>query len=185
MKPGGEQMNTLEKRTKLGIAIMLALGFLALTGCAQYQYLKDNPVDPAGIAASDAANKKYNAIRFESFGPYMEQIYGYALYGDAEILTDGGPVFKVGMMSLNEVLGAYDKMRLNSGWYKASPPIIREVYRNNQVFGYLISDYMLDVGLWEDLEAGKTANKLMLRLYYKDRRVLDRDGGGGFPEGSN
>ncbi|HOD37069.1 MAG TPA: hypothetical protein PLR20_15025 [Syntrophales bacterium] len=178
-------MNSHEKRTKPGIAVILALGFLALTGCAQYQYLKDNPVDPTRVAASDAANKKYNAIRFESFGPYMEQIYGYVLYGEGEILTDGGPVFKEGMMSLNEVLSAYDKMRLSSGWYKASPPIIREVYRNNQVFGYLVSDYMLDVGLWEDLEASKAASRLMLRLYYKDRRVLDRDGGGGFPEGSN
>lgn len=172
-------MNPLGRGTKKGIAIILALGLVAITGCAQYQYLKDNPVDPARIAASDAANKKYNAVRFETFGPYMEQIYGYALYGDAEILTDGGPVFKLGMMSLNEVLNDYNKMRLSSGWYKASPPIIREVYRDNQVFGYLVADFMLDAGLWEDLEASKAANKLMLRLYYKDRRVLDRDSGGG------
>jgi len=170
-------MNTLQKRTWRGIAVILALGLVALSGCAQYQYLKDNPVDPDRIAASDAANTKYNAIRFESFGPYMEQIYGYALYGDAEILTDGGPVFKLGKMSMNEVLSDYEKTRLSTGWYKASPPIIREVYWNNQVFAYIVSDYMLDVGLWEDLDASKEANKLMLRLYYKDRRVLDRDGG--------
>ena len=173
-------MNTLQKRTWRGIAVILALGLVALSGCAQYQYLKDNPVDPAGIAASEAANKKYNALRFESFGPYMEQIYGYVLYGDGtEILTDGGPVFKLGTMSLNEVLSAYDKLRLSSGWYKASPPIIREVYRNNQVIGYIASDFYLDVGLWEDLDASKDTNKLMLRLYYKDRRVLDRDSGNG------
>jgi len=31
--------------------------------------------------------------------------------------------------------------------------MIREVYRNNQVIGYIASDFMLDVGLWEDLDA--------------------------------
>jgi len=36
---------------------------------------------------------------------------------------------------------------------------------------------MLDASVWEDLEASMEANKVILRIDYKDRRKLDTDGG--------
>ena len=170
-------MNPLKKATRRGITVMLVLGFVMLSGCAQYAVLKSNPVDPARIVESDAANKTYNALRFESFGPYMEQIYGYLLYGEGmDVVWDGTGYFRLGKMNLKEAVADYEKNRLQKGWYAASPPIISEVFRDNKLIGYTLRDFMLDVNVWEDLEASKEANKVILRIYYQDRRKLDTDG---------
>jgi hypothetical protein len=170
-------MNPLKKATRRGITVMLVLGFVMLSGCAQYAVLKSNPVVPARAMESEAANKTYNALRFESFGPYMEQIYGYLLYGEGmDVVWDGTGYFRLGKMNLKEAVADYEKNRLQKGWYAASPPIISEVFRDNKLIGYTLRDFMLDVNVWEDLEASKEANKVILRIYYQDRRKLDTDG---------
>ena len=173
----GEQTNPLKMTTRRGIAAIL-LGFVMLSGCAQYDLLKSNPVDPARIMKSEGANKTYNALRFESFGPYMEQIYGYFLYSEGmDVVWDGTGYFRLGKMNLKEAIADYEKIRLQKGWYAASPPIIDEVFRDGKLIGYTLRDFMLDASVWEDLEASKEANKVILRIDYKDRRKLDTDGG--------
>lgn len=170
-------MNHLTMTTRRRIAVTLVLGFVMLSGCAQYAILKSNPVHPARIAESDAANKTYNALRFESFGPYMEQIYGYFLYGEGmDVVWEGTGYFRLGKMNLKEAIADYEKNRVQKGWYSASPPIINEVFRDNKLVGYTLRDFMLDASVWEDLEASKEANKLILRVGYQDRRKLDSDG---------
>ncbi len=170
-------MTPLMMSTRRGIAVILALVFVMLSGCAQYAILKSNPVHPAKIAGSDAANKTYNALRFESFGPYMEQIYGYLLYGEGmDVVWEGTGYFRLEKMNLKEAISDYERTRLQKGWYAASPPIIDELFRDGKLVGYTLRDFMLDVSVWEDLQAGQEANKLILRVYYQDRRKLDTDG---------
>jgi len=172
-------MNPLQKLIRPGIVVALVLGAMMLSGCAQNVYLKSNPVEPARIVETDAANKIYNAARFESFGPYMQQIYGYFLYDEgADVVVNGTGLVKLGKMNLKEAVADYDRTRTKTGWSKASPPIIKEVFGDGKLIGYTLSDFMLDVNIWEDQKASKEANKVIYRIYYQDRRKLEGDGGG-------
>ncbi len=169
-------MTPLMMTTRRGIAAIL-IGFVMLSGCAQYASLKSNPVDPGRIAGSEAADKTYNALRFESLGPNMEQIYGYILYGEGmDVVWKGTGYYRLGKMNLKEAIADYEKTRLQKGWYSASPPVIDELIRDNKLVGYTLRDIMLDVSVWEDLEASQEANKVILWIDYKDRRKLDKDG---------
>ena len=57
------------------IAVMLAIG-----ACALGTILKWNQVDAAATMKGDAGRVSFNAIRFETFGPVAEQVFGYFLY---------------------------------------------------------------------------------------------------------
>jgi hypothetical protein len=173
----------LKKSMKIGIVAVLVLGLLGLSGCATYTFLQSKVVDPSNILASSIADKKFNVVRFVSFGPHMDQIYGYVLYDDdVDVRTKSAPLAKLGKMSLKETLQDYDNTRLANNWYRASSPVIREVNRSGKLVALTASDNMLESNLWEDTEASVKANKTVLILSYRDLRRLDRDGGGGVPE---
>ena len=172
-------MIPVRKAMRTGMSIALVLGFVMLSGCAQNVYLNSNPVNPARVVETDAANVNYNAARFESFGPYPEQVYGYFLYDEgADVTVNGTGLFKLGKMNLKEAVADYDRTRTRTGWTKASPPVIKEVYRDGRLIGYTLSDFMLDVAIWHDLKASQDANQVIYRIFYQDRRRLDQDGDG-------
>jgi hypothetical protein len=117
-------------RGKKIVAAAAILACLCTASCEQAVYLKSNVVDPTNIVASSVAERKFNVVRFETFGPYREQIYGYVLYrDDAEVRTTSAPLARLGNMNLKEVLSDYDAYRLKTGWQRASSPVIREVFR--------------------------------------------------------
>lgn len=153
-------------------AIVVALGFL---GCEKEVYLQSNVVDPAKIINSSIADMKFNVVRFETFGPQQEQIYGYVLHqDDADVRTNSAPLARLGKMSPREVLDDYEKTRRVKGWYRASSPVIREVRRGGSLIALTASDYMLDVHLWEDKAQGEKENKIIIILTYEDRRPTDK-----------
>jgi hypothetical protein len=133
-------------------------------------------VDPGKIVTSGVADRKFSVVRFESFGPYREQIYGYVLYGDdADVRTTSAQLTRLGKMNLKEVLGDYDKTRLATGWSRASSPVIREVLRDGKVIALTASDDMLEVNLWEDTALSEKEKKIILHLSYNDRRRMERE----------
>jgi hypothetical protein len=153
-------------------AIVVTLGFL---GCEKEVYLQSHVVDPAKIINSSIADRKFNVVRFETFGPQQEQIYGYVLYeDDADVRTNSAPLVKHGKMNPREVLDDYEKTRRVKGWYRASSPVIREVLRGGSLVALTASDYMLDVHLWEDKAQGEKENKVIIILTYDDRRPVDK-----------
>jgi len=153
-------------------AIVVTLGFL---GCEKEVYLQSHVVDPAKIINSSIADRKFNVVRFETFGPQQEQIYGYVLYeDDADVRTNSAPLVKLGKMNPREVLDDYEKTRRVKGWYRASSPVIREVLRGGSLVALTASDYMLDVHLWEDKAQGEKENKVIIILTYDDRRPVDK-----------
>ena len=173
----------LKNAIQKGMMAVLALGLLGLSGCASYIHMQSNVTDPAIILSSSIADKKWNVVRFESFGPYMYQVYGYVLYDDdVDVKTQSVPLIKLGKMTLKETLQDYDKTRLANNWYWASSPVIREVPRSGKLAALTASDNMLEVNLWEDAAASEKATKTVLILTYRDLRRLDRDGGGGIQE---
>ncbi len=114
-------------------------------------------------------------MRFETFGPQQEQIYGYVLHeDDADVRTDSASVVRLGKMSPREVLDDYEKTRLVKGWYRASSPVIREWLRGGSLVALTASDFMLDVHLWEDKAQGEKENKTVIILNYEDRRPTDK-----------
>ncbi len=170
-------------REKVIIIAVAMLVILGLVSCATAVYLQSKVADPSNIVASSMADQKFNVVRFESFGPYSYQIYGYVLYGDdADVRTISVSLAKLGKMNLKEVLGDYDAYRLKSGWQAASPPVIKEWSRGGKLTALTASDNMLEVNLWEDTSASEKEKKNIVILSYRDLRRLDRDGGGGMPE---
>jgi len=168
------------KKIIVAAAILIGLG---LVSCSTAVYLQGNVADPTNIVASSIADQKFNVVRFESFGPYSYQIYGYVLYGDdADVRTISAPLAKLGKMNLKEVLGDYETYRLKTGWQAASPPVIREWAQGGKLIALTASDNMLEVNLWEDTAAGEKGKKTVVVLSYRDLRMLDKDGGGGIPE---
>jgi len=165
------------KKFIVAAAILIGLG---LVSCATAVYLQGNVADPSNIVASSIADRQFNVVRFESFGPYSYQIYGYVLYGDdTDVRTISVSLAKLGKMNLKEVLGDYDAYRLKSGWQAASPPVIREWSRGGKLMALTASDNMLEVNLWEDTSASEKEKKNIVMLSYRDLRRLDRDSGGG------
>jgi hypothetical protein len=166
-------LNVLQGNVIIAAAAMLFI--LGLLGCENQVYLPSNVVDPARIAASSIADKKFNVVRFVTFGPQPEQIYGYVLYeDDSDVRTTGAPLAKLGKMNLKEVLDDYDRTRRARGWHSASSPVIREVLRGGNLIALTASDDMLDVHLWEDKALSNRENKVIIILTYDDRRTGDR-----------
>lgn len=159
------------------------MALLVFSGCASYVFLQSKVVDPNEITASSIADKKWNAVRFETFGPYIDQVYGYVLYDDdVDLRTKSAPLVRLEKMTLKEALQDYDRTRLAKGWHRASSPVIREVLRSGKLVALTASDNMIEVNLWEDTEASQQVKKTVLMLSYRDLRRLDKDGGGGVPE---
>ncbi len=150
------------------------LALLALTACASGTVLKWNQVDPIALMNADAGRQSYNAIRFETFGPRAEQIFGYFLYKDGmEVVTGGGtPIAKLGKKTLQEVMADYEGVRKSRMYSSGSNLIVREVLRRGSVVGYTASDLNIDVQLWDITQEDGPP---VLRLEYRDLR-RDYDG---------
>jgi hypothetical protein len=150
------------------IAVMLMVG-----ACASGNILKWNQVDSAAMMKSDAGMQKLNTVRFETFGPDAEQLFGYFLYKDGiEVITgEGIPQTRLGKLTLREVMDDYARVVRERQFTSGSNLIVREVLRGDLVVGYTAHDINMDVQLW-DITADKDA-KVVLRLVYRDLRKKD------------
>jgi hypothetical protein len=151
-----------------GIVLIVVLA-LAVAACASGPMLKWNQVDAAALMSGPQGDQKMNAIRFATFGPRAEQIFGYFLYRDGiEVVTgEGIPLAKLGKKTLREVMVDYEEVKKSKMYTSGSNLLVREVLRGGSVVGYSASDLNMDVQLW-DITKGD--GPPVLRLVYKDLR---------------
>ena len=155
-----------------GIGLIVVLT-LAVAACASGTILKWNQVDAAALMNSERGGKKMNTIRFETFGPDAEQIFGYFLYKDGiEVITGGGiPQANLGKLTLREVMDDHARVIRAKQYLSGSNLIVREVLRGEYVVGFTASDINMEVNIW-DITTEKDA-KVVLRLVYRDLRKKD------------
>jgi len=153
--------------------VSLVMVTVALAACATGTILRWNQVDAGALMQGDAGKQPFNVIRFETFGPRAEQIFGYFLHKDGiEVVTGGGiPVARLGRMTLQEVMADHEQQMRSRMFTGGSRLIVREFTRGDSVVGYSASDLNMDVQLWDITQQdGPT----VLRLVYRDLR-RDRD----------
>ena len=150
------------------IAVMLVVG-----ACASGTILKWNQVNTAAMMKSDAGKQKLNTVRFETYGPDAEQLFGYFLYKDGiEVITgEGIPQKRLGKLTIGEVMDDYASVVKARQYSSGSNLIVREVFREGLVVGYTANDINMDVNIW-DITTEKDA-KVVLRLVYRDLRKKD------------
>lgn len=168
-------MNPTKYRTLSGKGLPVAVIalMLAVWACAPGTILKWNQVDAANLMNADAGQKKLNVIRFETFGPDAEQLFGYFLYKEGiEVITgEGIPLKRLGKLTVGEVMDDYAQTVKSRQYSSGTHLVVREVLRGEFVVGYTANDLKMDVDIW-DLTTNKDA-KVVLRLVYKDLRKKD------------
>ncbi len=171
-------MHIMTTRRGFGIAarLLIFIMMFALAACAPTgSYLKWSQVDAAALMKSEAGRQAYNTIRFATFGPKAEQLYGYFLYKDGiEVQSEQGiPFEKLGKMTLAEVLADYQRVEKANMYSAGSSLNVQEYYRRDVVVGYTAVDLNIDVSIWDITEEGGPP---MLRVVYKDlRQERDKD----------
>jgi hypothetical protein len=151
----------------VAIAVMLVVG-----ACASAPILKWNQVDAGALMKSEAGKQAYNTIRFETYGPNAQQLFGYFLYKDGVEVDMGGgiPMARLGKKTLAEVMADYSSVVKANMYSAGSMLVVREVFRGGAVVGYTAADINIDVQIW-DITKGD--GPPVLRLVYKDLRAED------------
>ncbi len=167
-------MNPTKSNTASGkiTAVMVIAVMLVVGACASAPILKWNQVDAGALMKSDAGKQAYNTIRFSTYGPKAQQLFGYFLYKDGiEVDMGGGiPMTKLGKKTLTEVMADYSSVEKANMYSAGSMLIVREVFRGNAVVGYTAADMNIDVNIWD---LTKDDGPPVLRLVYKDLREGD------------
>jgi len=160
---------------KLRAALSGILLVLLVSGCIMTPgvYLKWSQVDTAAMMKSSAGAQKLNTVRFETYGPDAEQLFGYFLYKDGiEVVTgEGIPQKRLGKLTIGEVMEDYAMAVRARQFTSGSNLVVREIFRGDQVVGYTANDMNIDVSIW-DITTDKDA-KVVLRLVYRDLRKKD------------
>lgn len=160
----------MQARARMAGTFIGILCIFLAAGCASTgSYLKWKQIDTTAFLGSDPGKQAYNAIRFQTFGPNAEQLFGYFLYKDGiEVVTgEGIPVTRMGRKTLEEITSDYYGVRRSRMETSGSNLILREVYRRDAVVGYTAADLNIDVQIW-DLTQGD--GPAVLRLVYRDLR---------------
>jgi hypothetical protein len=153
-----------------------ALAAFALTGCFATvgNHMNWQPVDMARALAGDAGSQKWNTYRFQTEGPFAQQLIAYVLFSD-DVAMDmwHTPFVNLGKMSLREVLDNHDAYLKERMW-TGTPLIFQEYPRGGKVIAYTANEFRMEVDLWEKAAAG---SKVDIRMIYIDRRSFSGSGG--------
>jgi hypothetical protein len=125
----------------------------------------------------DALQQKFNVVRFQTYGPEAEQIFGYFLYRDGiELVTGGGTqVVNMGKRTLSDVMADYNHVRKSMMYSSGSGLVVKEIIRRDSIAGYTAADSNIDVGIWDITPRGKESGAI-LQLVCGDARG-QHDGG--------
>jgi len=149
------------------IAVMLVIG-----ACASGNVLKWNQIDASALMKSEAGKQVFNTMRFQTFGPNAQQLFGYFLYKDGiEVETGGGiPLARLGKKTLEEVMADHVSVQRANMSAVGSNLIVREIIRADALVGYTASDINMDVRIWD---ITKDDEPPVLRLEFRDLRRDD------------
>jgi hypothetical protein len=170
-----KEINLMITKSRFALAVVFITIF-TLAACAPTDtYLKWNQVDAAALMKTEAGKQAYNTIRFATYGPKAQQLYGYFLYRDGiEVQSEQGiPFEKLGKMTLQEVMADYQTVEKANMYSAGSMLNVQEYYRRDAIVGYTAVDLNIDVSIW-DITQGD--GPPMLRVVYKDlRQERDKD----------
>ena len=149
------------------IAVMLVIG-----ACASGNVLKWNQIDASALMKSEAGKQVFNTMRFQTFGPNAQQLFGYFLYKDGiEVETGGGiPLARLGKKTLEEVMADHVSVQRANMSAVGSNLIVREIIRADALVGYTASDINMDVRIWDITKGDEPP---VLRLEFRDLRRDD------------
>jgi len=168
----------MKVRCDVGI-VWVVIGILCLflgAGCVPASsYLKWKQVDAAALMKSEAGKQAYHTIRFSTYGPKAQQLFGYILYKDGIVVDmgEGGiPMVKLDKKTLTEVMADYSSVEKANMYTAGSVLIVREISRGDTVVGYTAADINIGIDIWDVTKGGGPP---LLRLIYEDLRQEQED----------
>ena len=153
------------------VAVLVVSAVLCLSGPAfAAAPLKAKQLPTDQTLKSNVGNEKFNTVRFETFGGQPdERVIGYFLYRDGVSVSFNGPQLEsIGKLTLNEVFADHDRVVKAKFYSRSSKLVIREIFRENAVVGYAVSDLGMEITLWD---MTKDPSNISLELRYKDLRA--------------
>jgi hypothetical protein len=142
-----------KKKTRAWVAtgaLVAALLFLSLAGCAttgsgSSQALNWQQVDPSAFGS-----RQFNTMGLQTFGPNIQPLYGYVLYGDGVTVSASGRITgtPLGRMSLADVQQDYQRV-LRDNMIQGGNLILREVLRDGSVVAYTATMPWMNVTAWD------------------------------------
>ena len=148
-------------------AMASALILLALAGCAT----TGGGSGPAALMlrqvdASAPGSQSFNVIRVETFGPHVQQLYGYFLYGDGITVNVTGRLTgrKLGKMTLVEVQRDYQRLLKETMIYGGNLQI-SEAVLGGAVMGYTANMPALNYTVW-NMTPNVAAGNAVLQLTF-------------------
>ncbi len=148
-----------------GLLFVLTLAACASTGAT----LQTKQIDASTLMNSAPGREAYNTIRFATYGPQAQQLYGYFLYKDGiQVASEQGiPFERLGKMTLHQVMADYQRVQKEKMYTAGSSLNVQEYTRQGAVVGYTAVDLNIDVNIWDITQEGGPP---MLRIVYKDLR---------------
>ena len=149
----------------LTMAMATALILLVLAGCAT----TGGGSGPSALTlrqvdASAFGSQTPNVVRVETFGPTMQQLFGYFLYRDGMTVSTYGRLTgrNIGKMTLEDVQQDYQRL-LREGMIYGGNLQFSEVVQGGLVLGYTANMPALNYTVWNltpDSPAGNAALQL-------------------------
>ena len=139
------------KRTRAWVAagsLITTLVFLSIAGCATSggsKALEWRQVDAAALGS-----QKYNTLGIQTYGPNVQSLYGYILYGEGITVSVSGRITgtSLGRMSLEDVQQDYQRI-LRENMIQGGNLVLREVLRGGTVVGFTATMPWLNITTWD------------------------------------
>ena len=139
------------KKTRAWVAagaLVAALMFLSLAGCATSG--SNKALDWKQADPSVFGSRQFNTIGLQTFGPNIQPLYGYVLYGDGVTVSASGRITgtPLGRMSLEDVQQDYRRL-LQTNMIQGGNLVLREILRGGTVVGYSATMPVLNITAWD------------------------------------
>jgi hypothetical protein len=140
-------------------ALAAALAILLLAGCATTGGGSATALTARQVDSAALGSQRLDAIRVETFGPNIQQLFGYFLYRDGITVNVTGRITgkNLGKMTLAEVRQDYQRL-LRENMIYGGNLVIREVLHGGMVVGYSANMPALNYTVWNMTPDAPAAN---------------------------
>jgi len=139
------------KRTRAWVAagsLITTLVFLSIAGCATSGGSK--ALEWRQVDAEALGSQKFNTLGIQTYGPNVQSLYGYILYGEGITVSVSGRITgtSLGRMSLEDVQQDYQRI-LRENMIQGGNLVLREVLRGGTVVGFTATMPWLNITTWD------------------------------------
>lgn len=129
-------------------ALVASLMFFSLAGCATSG--SNKALDWKQADPSVFGSRQFNTLGLQTFGPNIQPLYGYVLYGDGVTVSASGRITgtPLGRMSLADVQQDYQRV-LRDNMIQGGNLVLREILRGGTVVGYSATMPALNITTWD------------------------------------